>query len=427
MRMCASAVRLTGSLHADILQQSIDAVVRRHESLRTRIVKVDGVSRQHIDAPSPFELPLVDISGIPPECVEAEAKRIARDFLDEEIDLSSESLFDARLLRLSNREHVLILVVDHMVSDAASCEIIGREVWTLYSQTMQGQPHSLPPLPVQFADYALWLSDTYDTWRKKHEGYWRERIDGVRSVKIPADFEIKPVTCPIGATAHFPLGRVLSEELREFAQHEGILLPLVALSVYVAMMTRWCREEDFLVGFVSHGRRHRPELKNMVGYLASLLLLRIKMGSHDTFVDLARKVKLEFHTACEHQDFGQLLNLFPECTPEVTFNWISNSRTLRSSDHHQKNATELKVQAFPVSSAWPLKFTPLFYDGPAGVGFTVHYRPDFLEGSTIQWFGRNFRLLAAEFVRCPSRCVASVSMEPWPRAVNIGTTTFPTD
>lgn len=410
VRMCASAVRVSGPLNTGALRQSLLAAVHRHESLRTRIVMVEGIPRQQIDTIDGYELPVFDLSDLPGVEAETEAKRLAQEFIDKGIDLSVGPLFEAILMKLSDCEHVLILALDHVVADAKSCEILNRDIWTFYAESAQGLACSLPGLPVQFADYVVWQHRTYDAWRRTHESYWRERLGGAPFVKIPVDGNALNTKLSAGATMHFPFGKRLSADLRELARREQILLPLAVLAIHVSVMSRWCRQDDLVLGFASHGRYRRPELENMIGYLASLLMLRIEIKDH-SFLDLLKQIKLEFSAACEHQDHGRLLRLFPGSFPELTFNWLPSHRTLRSSEEQRLAQSPLRIRSFPVRFAWLLKFTPLFYESAAGIGVVVHYRSDMCAPGTVEMFGKNLRLLAKELVEHPRAQVASASIE----------------
>lgn len=416
-RMCAASVRILGPLNTCLMRRSIEAVVQRHESLRTRIIQVDGIPRQHIDAASDDHFEVIDLAKVSPINVQREAKHVAQEFIEEKIDLSVGPLFDAKLLRLSNREHVLILALDHIVSDAVSYGILSRDIWTLYNQAAQGLPFSLPQLPVQFADYAVWQQRTYDAWLKKHEAYWRGRLTGAPRIQLPLGNGLAEVKHPTVSMLHIPFGKALSAKLRDVARRERTLLPLVVLTVYAAVVSRWCSQGDLVLGFASHGRHSRPELENMIGFLATGLLLRIEITKEESFLDLLKRVNLEFYSACNHQGIGRLRDIVPECTIDVGFNWITTNWSRRSV--HQKGEADgpVKMQPFPIQTfrsveAPFLKFVPLFSDTAAGIIVTVLYRPDLFAKSTIERFGHSLRLFAAEFTQRPLASVASIAVAP---------------
>lgn len=406
-RMVAAAVRMLGPLNASFLVRSLDIVVQRHESLRSRIVDVDGVYRQNIDPPREHNLELIDLAHMSETDSRREAAGIAREIIDRRIDVSVGPLFEAKLLKLSDDDHVLLSVVDHLVSDAASCEIINREVWALYDQAEQGAPFSLPQLPVQFGDYAVWQERMHDTWQRQHEAYWKGRTSGAPDTRIPQEGSSEP-DHPIVAMLYVALGNELSAGLRKVALREGVPLSTVVLAVYASVMSRWCDQDDLILTFVSHGR-HRRELKDVIGYFACHLPMRLEIGARDSFLDLLRKVAAEREAARNHQDYAPYFQL--ECSTDVVFNWVPSSWIRTSTNNVGKKSHRLRRQPFPANFVWPLKFNPFFTDTTAGIGIAIHYRSDFLSTSTIRRFGRNFRMLAEELVNFPLKHVASISVD----------------
>ena len=411
LRTCAASLRLFGPLNTLLLKRSIEAVVQRHESLRTTIVPVDSTPRQCIHPSSEYQLEMIDLSQLAPTNVEGRAKLLAQEFIERRIDISIGPLFEAKLLRFSNREHVLILALDHMVSDAVSCAILSREIWALYSQAERGLPFSLPQLPVQFADYAVWQQQAYGDWVKKHASYWRGRLTGAQRIQLPFDDSMPKIKHLTIAMLHFPFGKALSDKLRDMARRERTPLPLLVLTVYAALLSSWCNAGDFVVAVASHGRYRRPELENMIGFLANSPRLRIEVSRKDNFLDLSRRVTQEFHSASDHQGIGLTPDFIPECTTDAHFNWVPN---WPQSSANQKGEIDnpIKMQPFPIQPfrgvEAPFKFAPVFCDTAAGVVVTARYRPDLFEARTIERVGHNLRLFAAHFSQRPLTRIAAI-------------------
>lgn len=353
---------------------------------------------------------MIDLSTLPMISAEREATRLGQEFIEEKIDLSVGPLFAAELFRLSDREHVLILGLDHIVSDLASYGILTREIWTLYHQAANGRSPSLPPLSVQFPDYAVWEELTYDTWLRRHGAYWRERLTGVRPLELPLDSGSGEVSYATGAaTLHFTFGKTLTTELGEVARRERIRLPLVVLAAYAALVSRWFDRRDFVLGFFSHGRHGRAELETMIGLLVNYLHLRIEVAPQDSFADLLQRVNLEVQAAQEHQDFNRVPDLIPECKAELSFNWLSASCTSANIAQPREAHFPLKIQRFALKTAWPThKLLPLFVDTPAGICMTIMYRSDLFASSTVHRFARNLRSFLEELARSPRASIASV-------------------
>jgi len=400
IRLCAGAVRVLGPLNTELLRDSIDAVVRRHDSLRTRIVIVHGTPVQHIDPAREYRPEVVDLVTFSQIDIEKEARHVAQEFFEKQIDLSVGLLFEAKLLRLSDQEHVLLLALDHIVGDGFSNGILSREIWTLYDRAVKGLPSPLPQVTIQFADYAVWLLRTHAARKLKSEAHWIDRMTGAPHVTVPVDSGREEFEKPVGALLHIPFGKGLSDGLRSVARHERTLLPVVILTAFVITMARWCGQGDVSVVFVSHGRYRRHELQSMIGCLAHRMLFRISIDNAETLVDLLKRVHQEFLSGIDHHDF------VPEIRPEITevmFSWggLATYSARWTVVHKLNTGNELRLQPFPVSQTWPVKFLPFFSDTPAGVVVTVNYRPDLLSLQTIERFGGNLRLVGEEIVRNP--------------------------
>lgn len=406
-RWCTFATRAFGALNIALLQKSIETVVWRHESLRTRIVADNGTPRQLVDMPCEYNLSVIVLSRTSSADNEREVKRLAQEFADEKVDISVGPLFEARLFELSARDHVLILAFDFIISDAISIQLVNSELWTSYEQTVRGRSVSLPQVTLQFADYAIWLQRTYDAWADKHESYWRDRLTGAPCVRLPFDYSATQMRPAEGAMRQIALNDTLSASLRAMARRERTTLPLVMLSVYIAVMAGWCNRRDLVIAFVSNGR-YRPELQNIVGLVASRLYLRVGLDHAECFLDLLGQVSREFYSAHDHRDFDRVPLLIPECNTELQFNWLPDGWDRVPVSEREENNDRLLIQRFPFRAMRSETFIPLFFDTPDGINVTVRYRPDLLAHSSIERFGRNLRILSEEITQHPHVPVTSI-------------------
>ena len=404
-RLTVTSVRILGPLDTMLLRECLNLLVQRHETLRTRIVSVDGTPRQHIDVHHECSFELIDLSRTP--AAEAEAQRIVQEFIDARVDWSAGPLFDVKLLQLSSSEHILAIGIDHIVADAASCQILNRELWTLYSQGTQGQSLLLPTLAVQFADYAVWQDRAYEEWVRDHEPYWREHLAGAPSITIPSDSGLEEMDYST-ASAHFPLGKQLTARLRELAANQQTRLPSVVLTIYMSMMSRWLNQRDLVIAFISHGRHLRPELKTMVGFLANHMILRLGVDENESFVSLLNRVDRELACAYRHYDFGWLRRLFPQQVSELGFNWVSISSAATSERECEARRLPVTVRAFPVRTAWDVSFCPFFSETASGINTTLVYRIDRHAKATVERFGRELRSFAGQCGHHPFAGVGSV-------------------
>ncbi|RYZ40519.1 MAG: amino acid adenylation domain-containing protein, partial [Myxococcaceae bacterium] len=223
-----AALRLTGSLDIRCLQDAFSELVRRHESLRTCFPDTHGQPTQVIAPPTPFTLPVTDLSSH--EDRESEVRRLAGQDGREPFDLARGPLLRASLLRLEAGEHVLLLDMHHVVSDGWSMDVLVREMAALYEAFSTGRPSPLPELPVQYADYALWQR----SWLQgpvldAQIGWWKQHLERApAALELPTDLPRPAVQSFRGATTPVKLSRSTSDALKAFSQAEGAT-PFMAL------------------------------------------------------------------------------------------------------------------------------------------------------------------------------------------------------
>lgn len=413
LRTCAVSMRLMGPWRIDLLRRCIDELVRRHESLRTRFVSIDGVARQRIDVATGCHFEVLDLAARKTNETGVAAGRLAQNVVDELVDVCAGPLFATKLLKLSDHEHVLIIVVDHLVSDKLSNEIISWEFRALYSQAIQARPFSLPALPIQFGDYAVWQEQTRDVWMEKHAPYWKARMAGAQRTRFfPSDLPTD-VEHPTRAMQAFPFGEALSTKLRQVSWRERTLLPVAVLAVYAVSMSRWRGQMDFILAFASHGRHGRPQLAYVVGCIATPLYLRIEVSKEDSFVGLMKRLGTELKSAYGHYDFNRVPDLVPECTLAHIFSWLSAPSLPSQVEHGHADEGDVQMQPFPLRSfservSTPFRFAAFFSDTADGIAANIWYRSDLFEGSAIEEFGHELRSLAEKLADQPHARIASL-------------------
>lgn len=397
--------RIVGPLQVDLLKESLDFLVSRHEPLRTRIIVSAGVPMQLIEPDRPCAFDVLDLSGIHTIRREQELERLCKEFLAEELDPTVGPLFAVRLFRLSSQEFILILALDHLIADRASNVIIHNELWTLYQQAAEGSPLRLPELTLQFADYAIWQHQTYAAWRTVHEEYWKGRLSGVRPIKLPQDGAPSQGRDLVHLSSTIPFGIELTAGLVSLARSERTLLPVVVLAVYALAMSHWCKRRDLLIIFVTHAR-YRAETRDMVGFLANGLRLRVTIEDEDSVSSFLNCIHQELCSAYAHQDFGWSYRFIPEAVTEIGFNWIPPDPLTQRLAIRTRAANLLSVEPFGLTVHWPVPLAIFFYDNKTEVILKMTYRPDVYTSRTIEWFGRDLLLCAAKFVHQPLAPIA---------------------
>jgi amino acid adenylation domain-containing protein/non-ribosomal peptide synthase protein (TIGR01720 family) len=297
------AARLAGRLDVPALERSLDALLERHEILRTSFVAVDGEPRQVVAPRAGLPLPVIDLRGREEAEREAEFRRISSDESRRPFDLTSGLLLRARLLRLGESEHVLLLTTHHIASDAWSMNILLADLAALYEAFTQGRPSPLEELPLQYADYAHWQrswlrGDTLEA----HISYWRRKLGGaLPTLELPADRPRPQEPTYRGATRTALLPADLTRSLRELSRGEGATLFMTLLAAFQTLLHRYTGQEDIIVGS-SIASRPRVELERLIGCFINTLGLRTDLSGDPTFRELLARVREVTLGAYAHQD-----------------------------------------------------------------------------------------------------------------------------
>jgi amino acid adenylation domain-containing protein len=310
------ALRLHGPVDGDALERSLTEIVRRHESLRTRFVSVDGQAAQVIDPPAPAHLVRVDLSDRPAAERESALLALAAEEALRPFDLSTGPLLRSTLVRLGEEDHGLLFTLHHIVSDGWSTAILVREIGAFYGAFTAGRTASLPPLPVQYADYAAWQRE----WLRgevldAQVAYWRERMAGAPPVlELPTDRPRPTVAGAAGMRLRFQLRPDTSDALRALGRAEGATMFMTLLAGWQALLSRYAGQAEVVVGTPIAGRS-RGETEGLIGFFVNTLVLRADVGAADGFRGLVQQVREHTLGAYAHQDVP-FERLVEELAPE---------------------------------------------------------------------------------------------------------------
>ncbi|HEX8272375.1 MAG TPA: non-ribosomal peptide synthase/polyketide synthase [Longimicrobiaceae bacterium] len=311
-----AAWRLDGALDAAALEAALGEIVRRHEALRTTFAELDGAPVQVVAPFAGWTLPVDDLSGLDPSEREAETTRRAAEDAARPFDLAAGPLFRARLLRLADREHVLLLCMHHVASDGWSMGVLLRELSALYTAFREGRESPLAPLPVQYADYAAWQREQLrDETLERQMAYWRGRLaDAPALLELPTDRPRPAAQSHRGAREPVALPAVLVERLRALGRGEGATLYMTLLAAFQLLLSRYSGSEDVVVGSPIAGRT-RGETEELIGFFVNTLMLRTDLGGDPSFRETLRRVRETTLGAYEHQAVpfeGLVAELRPE-------------------------------------------------------------------------------------------------------------------
>jgi amino acid adenylation domain-containing protein len=298
------ALRLTGPLDRTALQATLDRVVARHENLRTTFVDAGGTTVQAIAAPDAgFALQWHDLCHLAGHEQESGAMLIGTDEGAAPFDLATGPLIRGRLLQLAEDEHILYITQHHIISDGWSIGLLVREVGELYAAFAAGQPDPLPPLPIQYADYAAWQG----AWLQgvileRQLAYWTGQLAGAPALlALPSDRPRPAVQSYAGGHVPITLTPALTQAVRALGQRHGATVFMTLLAAWSLLLARLAGQDDVVIG-TPVANRQRAETENLTGFFVNTLALRVRFEDDPTVAALLAQVSATTLGGYEHQD-----------------------------------------------------------------------------------------------------------------------------
>ncbi|MES1241756.1 MAG: amino acid adenylation domain-containing protein [Acidobacteriota bacterium] len=298
-----SILRLAGRLDPAVLAASLSEVVRRHASLRTVFTESEGAPVQVVHPAELLSLPVVDLTGLPERERDTELERQAADEAARPFDLESGPLLRATLLRTGNEDWTLVLVIHHVVSDGWSMGILVRESAAAYEALSRRTAPVLPALPVQYPDFAVWQRGWLQgEVLERQLRHWRRELDGAPAlIELLADRPRPAVQDYRGASLPMALPAGLVGRLRELGRARGATLFMTLLASFQAVLHRYTRQDDVVVGSPIAGR-NRPEIEGLIGFFVNMLVLRGRFEGSLSFGGLLEQVRSSALGAYAHHD-----------------------------------------------------------------------------------------------------------------------------
>jgi len=296
-------VRLKGRLQIEALERTLSEIVRRHEVLRTTFSLVEGRPVQVIASPEPLTVLQIDLSEFSAEQRELEVSRLAAEDMKRPLGLSQPPLLRATVVKLSEEDHVVLLMTHHIVNDNWSMGVLMHEVAILYGAFSSGKESPLPELPIQYADYAVWQreclqADELDALL----AYWKKQLGGVLSpVKLPIDRPRTAAQTFRGARQTLRLPQAMTDALTKLSQEEGVTLFMTMLAGFQTLLHFYSGQEDILIGSPIANRTH-IETEGLIGFFVNMLVLRTNLSGNPTFRELLGRVREVTLGAYTHQD-----------------------------------------------------------------------------------------------------------------------------
>ena len=398
-------MRLRGSLDVAALEASLCEICARHEAFRTAFsTRESGEPVQTVGPPRPVLLPLIDLRELSPSTREAEAQRLLVREAWRPFDLSGGLMLRATLLRLDDEEHVLLLITHHIVSDGWSMDVLFRELWAIYKALRSGERASLPELPVQYVDYAVWQQQRLQEGALLQQvEYWKKQLaDAPAVLDVPADHPRPPArTSLAGGRRELRIGDPLLGELRALCRRQNVTPYMALLAAWAALLHRYSGQDDLLIAS-PFANRNRAEVEGVIGYFANTLVLRLDLSGDPSFAELLRRVHETTTDAFWHGElsFEKLVEGLRPRAFRIRFALRDVARSIPEPDG-------LRVERFEIDRRVTTPFLTLVaIEGDDGLTARLVYNAHLFEDTTAVCMLEHYRILLESIVADPEQRVS---------------------
>ena len=386
----AEAVRLRGKLNVGVLEKALNAIIERRENLRTSIRMLDNEPVAFVHDRWRLEVKRMDLSSLTPAEREAQVARLLIEEPRLGYQLDAEPPIRATLLRLGPTEHVLILMMHHIICDWASMGNLWRDLSALYRAGLRGQSLELPALPIQHGDYAVWQQDLSRRGAFSEDlAYWVEKLRGAPAlIELPADRPRPAVYSYRGARRRFQIPASLTQALRECSRQEKVSLFTIFAAALNVLLYRYTGQDDILLG-IPLSDRDRPELQTVIGFLLHTHVLRTRLSGDPRFRELLLRVQKDSLDLYVHRSppFDQVVSAVEpprnsSYSPlfQVMLNWRDRDQLLSFIGLEELDVESLLAE----SRTAKFDLTVMLTDGDESIDLEIEYSTDLFDEARIE-------------------------------------------
>jgi amino acid adenylation domain-containing protein len=380
------AIRLTGSLNSQALEKALNDVVQRHEVLRTTYSADRGRPVQVIAQKVSVALPVQDLSGLSAADSEEEASRILRAQAEKPFDLEKDTIFRAQLLKLGPEDHILFLNTHHIASDGWSFWVLQRDLAAFYRAALAGASASLPELPIQYADYAVWQRN----WMqgdvlKKQLAYWRSRLKGAPPLFVlPTDRPRPAVQTLRGGVHHALLPNSLADPIRALSRQEGATVFMTMLAAFQCLILHYSNQPDIVLGTDVAGRSD-VRTEDLIGFFVNLLVLRTNLSGDPSFKECISRVRETALGAYSHQDvpFDRIVEELRPKRSRAYYPLVQVLFAQRNTPQGTSTMNGVEASTFKLECKSVLDMYVSFADITPGFACVWVYNSDLFDASTV--------------------------------------------
>ncbi len=409
-----ACVRMAGPLNASVLEQSLNEIIRRHDTLRTTFAAEGGEPVQVIAPSFKLNLPVIDLQKLPETEKEKEVDRLFAEEGLNPFDLGKGPLIRAALLCIREEEHILLVTMHHIISDGWSVGVFNRELAALYGALSREEPSPLPELPMQYKDFAQWRRQLLQgNMLESRLSYWKQKLEGSPPIlELPIDHPRPAIQTFQGTRQSLLIPKGLTDALKELSRREGATLFMTLLAAFKVLLYRYTQQDDILVGTPNAGRQW-PEVEQLIGFFVNNLVLRTDVSGQPSFRELLSRVREVTLGAYAHQDLPfELLveelqhkrDLSYNPLFQVSFNLLNFPESLL----RLPDLTMSPVPLLSVEAQFDLAFN--IVDGSDGLEVSLTYNTDLFKDDTISRMSGHFRVLLEAIVADQDQLISALPL-----------------
>ncbi|TFI53950.1 amino acid adenylation domain-containing protein [Mastigocladus laminosus UU774] len=405
-------INLTGDINIAALEQSLNEIIRRHDSLRTNFVVSEGKPVQVVKSSASLALSVEDLRELSESDRTKELQRLSTLIAQQSFDLSNEPLWRVKLLRLAEQQYRLLLTLHHIIADGWSMGVLIRELAALYEAYSTGKLSPLPELPIQYVDFAYWQHQWLESEHiQSLLEYWKEKLGGDLPVlNLPTDRPRSPVQTFNGAQAKLVLSETLTKALKNLSRQQGVTLFMTLLTAFKILLYRYTGQTDILVGSPI-ANRNRAEIETLIGFFVNVLVLRTELSSDLSFQDLLARVKSTALEAYVHQDLP-FEKLVEEIQPQrdLSYNPLFQVMfVLQNVPISNPSLSDVSVtyeEGYNETSKFDL--TLFMEDSEQGLVATCEYNTDLFNADTVTRMLGHFQTILESIVSNPEQPISDL-------------------
>ncbi|MDQ2935946.1 MAG: amino acid adenylation domain-containing protein [Acidobacteriota bacterium] len=411
------ALRLKGTLDLSKLERAVQMIAARHEALRTTFVATDGRPVQIIKPAVTVPFQVQDLRSVPSGAREEETKRLIQVEAEKPFDLSRGPLLRVTVLHLAEQEHVLLLSIHHIISDAWAIKIFFLELSTFYQNHVQQE--SLPELPIRYAEFAQWQRNWLNGEVLEQQlAYWKKQLeDAPASLELPTDYAPPASPSFRGEQTSIALPASLAELLKELSHREGVTLFMTLICVFQILLSLYSGQDDVLVGTPVAGRT-LIETEGLIGCFVNTLVLRGDLAGNPTLRELIKRTREAALGAYTHQE-TPFEKLVEKLRPERS---LSRSPlfqvmfVLQDETKPELILPGLQISSMPVETA-TAKFDLALsvIEKVEGLDLCLSFSTDLFDPTSMTLILEDFRLLLEKIVANPAQHLSDLPTLRWAR------------